>query len=146
VADSKRLSLVKPTVDTPFHIDFNWWSQNDREWRVHLLGLLTPEEQERFANIIEGDELVDWVDPETGEVHQVDGLQHVLITHTAQKEGFLDEHTALTEAIFRLLLKSGNAPMTVVEIADELRRDPKHILRTLSGVRVYRGIRPILAR
>jgi hypothetical protein len=146
VADSKRLSLVKPTVDTPFHIDFNWWSQNDREWRVHLLGLLTPEEQERFANIIEGDELVDWVDPETGEVHQVDGLQHVLITHTAQKEGFLDEHTALTEAIFRLLLKSGNAPMTVVEIADELGRDPKHILRTLSGVRVYRGIRPILAR
>jgi hypothetical protein len=146
VADGKRLSLVKPTVDTPFHIDFNWWSQNDREWRVHLLGLLTPEEQERYANIIDGDELVDWVDPETGEVHQVDGLQHVLITHTAQKEGFLDQHTALTEAIFRLLLKSGNAPMTVVEIADELGRDPKHILRTLSGARVYRGIRPILAK
>ena len=146
MADSKRLSLVKPTVDTPFHIDFNWWSQNDREWRVHLLGLLTPEEQDRYANIIEGDELVDWVDPETGEVHQVDGLQHVLITHTAQKEGFLSEHTALTEAIFRLLLKGGNAPMTVVEIAEELGRDPKHILRTLSGARVYRGIRPILAK
>lgn len=146
MADSKRLSLVKPTLDTPFHIDFNWWSQNDQEWRVHLLGLLTTEEQERFANIIEGDELVDWVDPETGEVLQVDGLQHVLITHTAQKEGFLAEHTALTEAIFRLLLKSGNSPMNVVEIADALGRDPKHILRTLSGRRVYRGIRPILAR
>jgi hypothetical protein len=133
-------------LDTPFHIDFNWWSQNDQEWRVHLLGLLTSEEQQRFANIIEGDELVDWVDPETGEVLQVDGLQHVLITHTAQKAGFLAEHTALTEAIFRLLLKSGNSPMTVVEIADELGKDAKHILRTLSGRRVYRGIRPILAR
>jgi hypothetical protein len=146
VADGKRFSLVKPTLDTPFHIDFNWWSQNDREWRIHLIGLLTQEEQERFANIIEGDELVDWVDPETAEVHQVDGLQHVLITHTAQKEGFLAERTALTEAIFRLLLIGGNSPMTVVEIADELGRDPKHILRTLSGGRVYRGIRPILAR
>jgi len=146
VAESKRLSLVKPTLDTPFHIDFNWWSQNDREWRVHLLGLLTPEEQERFANIINGDDLVDWVDPDTAEIHQVDGLQHVLITHTAQKEGFLEEHTAITEAIFRLLLKSGNTPMTVVEIAEEIGREPKHILRTLSGVRVYRGIRPIIAR
>ncbi|MEN8241789.1 MAG: hypothetical protein ABFS17_07705 [Chloroflexota bacterium] len=146
MAESKRLSLVKPTLDTPFHIDFNWWSQNDREWRVHLLGLLTPEEQERFANIINGDDLVDWVDPDTAEIHQVDGLQHVLITHTAQKEGFLEEHTAITEAIFRLLLKSGNTPMTVVEIAEQVGREPKHILRTLSGVRVYRGIRPIIAR
>ncbi len=146
MADSKRFSLVKPTLDTPFHIDFNWWSQNDQEWRVHLRGLLTPEEQERFAEIIGGDVLVDWVDPETAEVHQVDGLQHVLITHTAQKDGFLEERTALTEAIFRLLLKSGNTPMTVVEVAEQLGRDPKHILRTLSGVRVYRGIRPILAR
>ena len=146
MAESKRLSLVKPTLDTPFHIDFNWWSQNDRAWRVHLLGLLTPEEQERFANIINGDDLVDWVDPDTAEIHQVDGLQHVLITHTAQKEGFLQEHTALTEAIFRLLLKSGNTPMNVVEIAEEVGREPKQILRTLSGVRVYRGIRPIIAR
>ena len=146
MAESKRLSLVKPTLDTPFHIDFNWWSQNDRAWRVHLLGLLTPEEQERFADIINGDDLVDWVDPDTAEIHQVDGLQHVLITHTAQKEGFLQEHTALTEAIFRLLLKSGNTPMNVVEIAEEVGREPKQILRTLSGVRVYRGIRPIIAR
>ena len=66
MAEGKRLSLVKPTLETPFHIDFNWWSQNDREWRVHLLGLLTSEEKERFANIINGDDLVDWVDPDTG--------------------------------------------------------------------------------
>lgn len=146
MADIRKLSLIKPNLDTPFHIDFDWWSQNDREWRVHLRSLLTDEEQERFANIIDGDELVDWVDPETAEVHQVDGLQHVVITHTAQKEGFLSEHTAIVEAIFRLLLKNGNSPMTAVEIAEHLRRDPKHILRTLSGVRVYRGIRPVQSK
>ncbi len=140
------MSLVKPTIDTPFHIDFNWWRQNDREWRVHLRSLLTPEELDRFSEIIDGDVMVDWVDPETAEVHQVDGLQHVVITHTAQKEGFLNEHTLLVEAIFRLFLKTGNSPMTVVEIANELKRDSTHILRTLSGVRVYRGIRPILSK
>jgi hypothetical protein len=144
--DVKKLSLVKPSLETPFHIDFSWWSQNDREWRVHLRSLLTEEELERFANIIDGDELVDWIDPETAEVHQVDGLQHVVITHTAQKEGFLGEHTAIVEAIFRLLLKNGNTPMTAVEISEHLHRDPKHILRTLSGVRVYRGIRPLQSK
>ena len=146
MADVKKLSLIKPSLETPFQIDFDWWRQNDREWRVHLRSLLTEEELERFANIIDGDELVDWVDPETAEVHQVDGLQHVVITHTAQKEGFLSEHTAIVEAIFRLLLKNGNSPMTAVEISEHLHRDPKHILRTLSGVRVYRGIRPVQSK
>jgi hypothetical protein len=111
---------------------------------VYLRSLLSPEEQERFENIIKDEILVDWVDPDTAEVHKVDGLQQILITHTAQKEGFLDEHTALIEAIFRLFLKNGNVPMPVTEIAEQLNRDPKQILRTLSGVRVYRGIRPIL--
>jgi hypothetical protein len=140
----KRMSLVKPTMDTPFHIDFNWWSQHDREWRVYLLSLLSDEEKERFGELIDGGELVDFVDPETAEVIQVDGLQHVLITHTAQQEGFLGEHTALVEAIFRLFLKNGNGPMNVQEIAEQLGRDPNPILRTLTGGRVYRGIRPVI--
>lgn len=144
--DGKKMSLVKPSLETPFHIDFNWWRENDREWRVHLRSLLTPEEQERFADIIDGDELVDWIDPETGEVLQVNGLQHIVITHTAKKEGFLNAHTAMVEAIFRLFLMIGNTPLTVLEIAEQLNRDPQHILRTLSGGRVYRGIRPILSK
>jgi len=143
VSEPKRSSLVKPTLETPFHIDFSWWGQHDREWKVYLRSLLSSEEQERFGNIIEDETLVDWVDPDTAEVHKVDGLQHILITHTAQKEGFLEEHTALIEAIFRLFLKNGNVPMPVTEIADQLNRDPKQILKTLSGIRVYRGIRPI---
>jgi hypothetical protein len=144
VADVTRLSLVKPTLETPFHIDFSWWSEHDREWKVYLRSFLSPEEQERYTDIINGDVLVDWVDPETAEVLQVDGLQHVLITHTAQQEGFLQERTALVEAIFRIFLRNGNTPLSILEIADQLKRDPKQILRTLSGVRVYRGIRPIL--
>ena len=146
MVEPKKLSIVKPTLETPFHIDFDWWRDHDREWRVHLRSLLSPEALELYAEIINGDDLVDWVDPDTGEIHQVDGLQHVVITHTAQQEGFLDPHTALVEAVFRLLLKNGNTPMTVVEMGEELNRDPKNLLRMLSGVRVYRGIRPAMSK
>ncbi|MBN2501393.1 MAG: hypothetical protein JXB38_11490 [Anaerolineales bacterium] len=141
--EGKRSSLVKPTLQTPFHIDFSWWSTNEREYRVHLRSLLTEEDLEAFADI-EGDDLVDWVDPETAEVQQVDGLQHFLISTVAQREDFLQARTALVEAIFRLLLKNGNSPMSATEIGEELGRPPQSILRLLSGPRVYRGIRPII--
>lgn len=144
MVEGKKFSLVKPTLETPFHIDFDWWQQNDREWRVYLRSLLNEDALARFADIIDGDQLVDWVDPDTAEVHQVDGLQHVVITYSAQQEGFLDTRTALVEAIFRLLLKNGNTPMTILELGEALERDPKQIMRMLSGVRVYRGIRPLL--
>jgi len=143
LAETKRGSLVKPTLQTPFHIDFEWWKQNDREWRVYLLSLLSPEHQQAFADM-EDDQLVDWVDPETAEVQQVDGLQHLLITHYAQQESFLNERTTLVEAIFRIFLKNGNTPMTVQELAEVLNRPPQTILRMLSGRQVYRGLRPIL--
>lgn len=143
MVDAKPFSLGKPTLDTPFHIDFSWWSQNDREYRVHLRGMLSEEDIERFDSM-DSDAMVDWVDPITAEVSQIDGLQHFLISEVSQQEGFLNPHTALTEAIFRVLLVHGNTPMSVNEIAEKLDRDPKNILRTLSGVRVYRGIRPIL--
>jgi hypothetical protein len=146
VVEPKKLSIVKPTPETPFHIDFDWWRENDREWRVHLRSLLSAEAQERFADIIAGDDLIDWVDPDTAEVHQVDGLQHVVITYSAKQEDFLSAQTALVEAVFRLLLKNGNTPMTVVEMGEELGRDPRSLLRLLSGFRVYRGIRPVVAK
>ena len=51
MAEIKRMSLVKPTVKTRFHIDFDWWSQNDRDWRVYLRSFLCPEHQQAFAEI-----------------------------------------------------------------------------------------------
>lgn len=135
-------SLVKPTLETPFHIDFNWWSQNDREWRVYLRGLLCTKHQEAFLKI-EQNEVVDWIDPITAEVQQVDGLQHVLLTHCAQEEDFLTSHTALVEALFRIFVQNGNTPLNVNEISVKLNRPAAPILKILSGLRVYKGIRPI---
>ena len=143
-SEVKRFSLVKPTLQTPFHIDYQWWSQNDRDWRIYLRGYLSPEDLDAFG---EADEVekVDLVDPETAEVQQVDGLQHLLISRYANRDDFITETTSLIESIFRLFLASGNMPMSAEELADKLGRHPRTILRTLSGPRVYKGMRPVSA-
>lgn len=132
-------SLVKPTLDTPFHIDFSWWRENDREWRVYLRGLLGEEQEQRLEQL-SGDEKVDWVDPQTAEVKQVDAVQFLLMEHFAQQSQ--PEGISLVEAIFRAFLVSGNSPMSSRQLGEALKRSPETILRTLSGARVYRGIRP----
>ncbi|MBN2386001.1 MAG: hypothetical protein JXB85_03210 [Anaerolineales bacterium] len=140
--EGKKFSLVKPTLDTPFHVDFEWWRQSDRNWHVALLDLLCPEHRQEFSEMSEG-QMIDWIDPETAEVRQVDGLQNVIITHCACQEDFLTAHTAMVDAVFRLLLAGGNVPMTAVELGERLNRPADTILRTLAGVRVYKGIRPL---
>ena len=143
MSEVKRFSLVKPTVQTCFQIDFNWWKRNDRDWRVYLRSNLCPEHQEIFGSV-DVDELVDWIDPTTAEVQRVDGMQHVLITHCAKQDGFITIHSTLVDAVFRLFLANGNAPMTIMEISEHLGRPPKTILNTLAGTRVYRGLRPCI--
>ena len=139
----KRISLVKPTLETEFHIDFNWWALHDRNWRVYLRSYLCDEHKETFASV-NTDELVDWIDPETAEVHRVDGLQHILISHCARQETFITHQTTLVDSIFRIFLSNGNSSLTPVELSEKLGRDAITILKTISGTRVYRGIRPCI--
>ena len=140
MAEVKRFSLVKPTVDTPFHIDFAWWKKNERDWHVYLRSLLCPEHQDAFANVEEG-ETIDWVDPVTAEVKPVEGVQNALMTHCVKQPEFLTSQTALVEAVFRLFLTNGNVPMSSEELSARLNRPAVTILRTLAGARVYKGIR-----
>ncbi|MEJ2446966.1 MAG: hypothetical protein P8Y37_03400 [Anaerolineales bacterium] len=137
----KLSSLLKPTVSTPFHIDFDWWKEHDRSWRVNLRSCLCEEHQAMYADL-SGDEKVDWIDPETAEVQRVDGLQHTLSSHCAKQEQFITEQTTLTEALFRTFLANGNQPLSPDELAELLDRQPTKILQTVSGTRVYKGIRP----
>jgi hypothetical protein len=137
----KRFSLIKPSTNTPFHIDFAWWRQHDNDWRVYLRDVLCSDHQKAFADL-DANQNIDFVDPETAEVQEVDGLQHVLMTHCAKREGFLTEHTAMVDAVFRTLLANGNAPLTPIELSNQLGRPAEMILRTLSGPQVYKGIRP----
>lgn len=141
MTEVKRISLVKPTLQTKYHIDFNWWRQNDQDWRVYLRNSLCPEHQQMYAEV-NSSEQVDWIDPQTAEVQQVDGLQHVLITHCAKQKDFVTGQTTLVDAVFRIFLSNGNTPMTPLELAERLGRQPVIILKTLSGGRVYKGLRP----
>ena len=139
---SKRFSLVRPTMETPFHIDFEWWKQSERDWHVYLHSLMCVEHQEKLADLKEG-ELIDHVNPRTAEIKQVDGIQHTLLSHCVKQPDFLSGHTALVEAVFRLFLINDNTPMTVEELGEKLGRPPVTILRTLSGPRIYKGLRPV---
>ena len=141
MSEGKRYSLIRPTLQTPFHIDFDWWQHNDRDWHVYLRTLLCSQHQEIYANMQDG-QIIDWVDAETAEVTPVDGLQYVLINHCARQPDFVTEHTALVEGVFRVFLTNKNVPMSAAELAARLNRPAEIILRTLTGPRVYRGLRP----
>ena len=143
MAEGKRLSIVKPSVGTPFHIDFEWWKKNERDWHVYLRTLLCEEHQESFADVEEG-QTIDWVDPATAEVKPVVGIQNALMTHCARQPDFLTQQTALVEAVFRLFLTNGNVPMSSKDMGARLNRPAETILRTLAGPRVYKGIRPYI--
>lgn len=142
MSEGKRISLMKPSVSTPFHIDFDWWQKNERDWHVYLRSLLCAGHQEAFANMDDG-QMIDWVDPVTAEVKPVDGVQNTLMSHCVKQPDFLTEQTALVEAVFRLFLTNGNNPMSSNELGARLHRPPVTILKTLAGVRVYKGIRPV---
>ena len=141
MSEVKRFSLVKPTLQTKYHIDFDWWRNHDQDWRVYLFSCLCADHQAAFRDT-QDEVQIDWVDPETAEVHQVDGLQHTLITHCAKQDDFITPHSTLVDAAFRLFLANGNAPMNSIELGERLGRQPPLILRTFSGYQVYKGLRP----
>lgn len=139
--EGKRYSLVKPSIQTPYHIDFSWWQQNGQDWHVFLRSYLSPEDQALYTDLTE-DKPIDLVDPESGEVSQVDALQHILITRYANQNDFIKRNTSITEAIFRLFLVNGNLPLSIGEISEKIGRSPQTILQMLSSPRIYKGLRP----
>lgn len=134
-------SLVKPALDTAFHIDYGWWKRKGLHIGVELRTHLCQEHQEVFRDHFDT-ERIDWVDNQTGEVTQIDGLQHVLQVHCSKQPGYISEHSSLVDAIFRVFLANGNTPLTCKELGSIIGQSPEKVLRTLAGHRVYKGIRP----
>ncbi len=135
--------LARPTLGTKFHIDFEYWDRADRDLNIYLRSHLCSEHQEAYADV-EADTLVDSVNPKTAEVTRVRGIQHTLISHCSLQPDYLTPQTTMVNAIFRVFLSNGNSPLTPEELGETLNRPARTILRTLSGGRVYKGIRPLL--
>lgn len=135
---------IKPDPETKFHIDFDWWEREGRDLRVYLQSHLCPECKVTYSNH-RGSEEVDWIDPDTAEVTRVDALWQSLRTHCSQRPDFITENIPLTDAVFRVFLANGNAPLSPIELHEILGRYTSEvILRTLGGRRIYQGIRPVL--
>ncbi|MGD8815059.1 MAG: hypothetical protein PVI78_11365 [Anaerolineales bacterium] len=135
--------LVRPTLETKFHIDYDWWDRADRDLDVYLRSHLCSQHQEKFADL-DADAQIDYVDPETAVVTRVGGIEHALISHCSRQPEYVTPQTSLVNAVFRAFSANGNKPLTPIELGEQLNRSPKTILRTFSGPRVYKGIRPIV--
>lgn len=132
--------LKRPSLDTKFHIDFEWWDESDLDLKTYLFSRLDIGD-ESALNL--GVEQVDLVDSATGEVRQVDGFQFALQTYFNQLSSDFAQQSSLVDAIFFVLLANANKPMTANELAQDVGRDPDMVLKTISGTRIYQGIRPI---
>lgn len=138
--------MVKPTLETRFHIDYIWWAREGRDLRAYLISHLRPEQRDRFtqAQLTDQPEVEsDHIDPETGEVTRVDALR-LALQDAARSPDYIADHVTLVDAVFRVFLANGNRPLTPVELSERINRPPTTILRTLSGQVVYRGLRPAL--
>lgn len=134
-------ALSKPTMETRFYIDYDWWAESGKDINLHIrdiceeyggLDLPSPDDETE----------VDWVDPVSAVVRRVDMATYQFLTLCSVHEEFITQRTTLIEAVFRALLAAGNRPMTPVELAERTRRSADTILQTLSGRRVYKGLRP----
>jgi len=137
-------SFIKPTLKTKFHIDYEWWEREESgELRSYLLTHLEAEKRDYFLQT-EEENIVDYVNPETGEVFALDELG-LAIQEAALTDDFINPHTSLVDSIFRVFLANGNMPLDANELAEETERDARTILKTLGGIRIYKGIRPIVS-
>lgn len=132
----------RPTVNTKFHIDMNWWEENNRDIRVYVRDALCEECRADYAEY-EGQPEVDWVDENTGEVTRVDALWHSLRTCCSSKPSYIAPNTPIIDAVFRTFLANGNKPLSVRELYELIdRRPPEVLLRMLTAGPIYMGIRP----
>ncbi len=132
--------LIKPSIKTKFRIDYEWWKTSRDDLHVYLLTHLTREQQTQLERQ-DLNELFDYIDPQTGEVFQLDTLGFA-IRESAQRDDFISEHIGLIDSVFRALLVNDNQPLNPLELAEITGRDAATILKTIGGVRIYRGIRP----
>ena len=138
----KPSALIKPTLETKFHVDYDWWQRTPDDLRTYLLSHLPAEQRDRISQS-EVDQMVDYIDPETGEVLRLDELR-LALQQAAEEPDFINEQTSLVDCIFRVFLKNNNQPLSPNELSNYAGRPAETILKTLSGRRIYMGIRPYL--
>jgi len=133
-------NLKRPTPDTKFYVDYDWWEESNLDLKTYLFTRLDLGED---VSLESEQEEVDIINMETGEVRRVDGFQYVIQAYFSQLEDDFTERASLVDAVFCVLLANANQPMTAREIAQKVNRQVNVVLKTIGGPKVYQGIRPI---
>ena len=132
----------RPSLDTKFHIDYDWWKASGKDIRVAVRGQLCPDCQIRFPDH-RNSESVDWVDPDTAEVIRTDALMQTLRNDCARKPGFISKDNSIITNVFRIFLLNGNQLLTPRDLHQQMPWvGDDAILRTLVAGTVYMGLRP----
>jgi hypothetical protein len=139
----KPSRFVKPTIHTPFHIDFGWWERNEREMRVYLRSHLCSKHREMYEEYSNSDQ-IDWVDPRTAEVKRIDGLVFQLRSHCSKQPDYITPATSVVDAVFRVFLVNDNQPLSPHELGEKIGKDAGLILKVIGGRTVYKGLRPVM--
>jgi hypothetical protein len=125
-------------INTPFHIDLGWWDKRGRNLGRFLAEILGEDETE-----IDGDGPLDYIDPETAEIHRLDPIWVKVLMHRAHRPDYITSATPLTNAVLRALVENLNRPMTSVELYRRINRtSPEVLLRVLRTARMQYGIVP----
>jgi hypothetical protein len=131
---------MKPTLDSKYHIDYEWWDNTPGEdLRIYLLTHLPPALRDKAVAGGDG-ALMDFIDPVTGEISRLDALA-LTVRQVAEAPDFINRDIGVVDCIFRVFLKNSNTPLSPRELSLETGHDAMTILRLLSGTRVYKGLR-----
>ena len=139
-----KIKLKPPrrtTPETRFYIDFEGWEESNLDLKTYLLTRFAMDDDSAFEAEFE---YVDLVDPNTGEVHQVDGFQYLIQAYFHRLPQDFVTHASLVDAAFCVILANANQPMSARDIASRIGRPPEVVVQTLGGTKIYQGIRPIL--
>jgi len=138
--------LLRPDVNTKFHIDYDWWTNMARDVLVLIWEHLCSECKAKYGTHADTADF-DWVDSDTGEITVVDGLRYSLRECCSQRDDYITPSTPLSASIFSVFIANGNAPLSATEMHERIgKNDPRAVLRLLLGkqMRTHYGIKPIL--
>lgn len=128
---------ARTDIHTPFHIDMQWWSRQGRNFDRFLAEILGDPKIDRAT----GAEPLDYVDPGTAEVHQLNPLWVRVLLDQAHTPDYITPTTPLTNAVLRLLIENLNRPMSAVDMQRRIDRGtPQTLLRVLQAARHQYGI------
>jgi hypothetical protein len=137
------MKFFRPTEQTKFHIDYDWFEKNGQDVNVLIRKYLTTEQVERIGKSLNA-VAHDYIDDETGEVQHVTAAIKLIRDESAKDPNFINTKTPVFEAAFRIFLVNNNKPLTSIELAAMMGRKSVDVLTQLSGRVVYNGIRPII--